>query len=87
MTFEEGGKYDDFHHDVWKQIGGCVPRCHIGLLDDCSFVDGGFIDDETKYPVVIAQRCSVGGDSVSFVNEYNLAMMEHFKKSELIPKG
>jgi hypothetical protein len=39
-----------------------------------------FIDDETKYPVVIASGCVVGQDFVSFVNEYNRTMKEHFKK-------
>jgi hypothetical protein len=39
-----------------------------------------FVDDNTGYHVVIAQGCIVGGDFVSFVNEYNSVMLEHFKK-------
>ena len=46
-----------------------------------------FIDDETKYPVMIADGCVVGKDFVSFVGEYNRAMKEHFQKTANAPQG
>jgi hypothetical protein len=46
-----------------------------------------FIDDETSYPVVIADGCIVSKDFVSFVGEYNRAMKEHFQKMASDPKG
>ncbi|HLQ44952.1 MAG TPA: hypothetical protein VK137_09510 [Planctomycetaceae bacterium] len=38
------------------------------------------IDDETGYPVTIANGCCVGKDFTLFVDEYNLAMKQHFNK-------
>lgn len=46
-----------------------------------------FIDDETKYPVAIADGCVVGKDFVSFVGEYNRAMKEHFQTTANAPQG
>ncbi len=46
-----------------------------------------FIDDDTKYPVMIADGCVVGKDFRSFVGEYNRAMKEHFQKTAKRSKG